>query len=386
MDRVYLDAATSLPVRREVLEEMLPFFTEHFGNPSSIHELGRIPREAVERSRGHVASLISADPSEIVFTSGATESINLAMRGVLPFLKERRKVIISSVDHMSVRATASALTSGGYVVEYLPVDDVGRIDIGAAERMIDEETAVVSFPFASSEVGTVQPAGELASLAHSAGALSHVDLTMSALQMPVDVGECGVDMATLSSPDLMGPKGVGALFVRKGVKITSLIKGGGQERNLRSGSENVPGIVGMGAAARIAGERMEEDPARMRVLRDRLIEGLTSIPESYLNGDPENRLPNNANVRFSYIEGESMLLMLDMNGISVSTGSACAQKTLEASKTLLAMGLKHEEAHGSLIFTLNPMNTEHDIEKVIEVMPGIVSELRAMSPIYNMKE
>lgn len=382
MERVYLDAATSMPVRKEVLQEMLPFFTDHFGNPSSIHEMGRLPREAMEKARKEVASLISGDPSEIIFTSGATESINLALRGPLPHIKDRKKVVMTQVDHRSVRSTVEALSASGFKTKIIEIDERGRIDLDDAGSKIDKETAIVTMPFASNEVGTVQPVKEIVESAHSAGALVHVDLTMSGFQSPFNVKDVGVDLATLSSSDLMGPKGTGALFIRKGVRMTPIIRGGGQEMKLRSGSENIPGMVGMGAAARIAKERMDEISSHLKRLRDRLIGGLTSIKDSHLNGDPVSRLPNNANVRFDYIEGESMLLMLDMNGISVATGSACAQKTLEASKTLLAMGLKHEQAHGSLVFTLGPYNTEDDVDHVIGVMPEIVKELRAMSPIY----
>lgn len=381
--RIYLDAATSMPMRQEVLDEMIPFFTEEFGNPSSIHEMGRKPREAVDLARSRVADLISSGPEEIIFTSGATESINLALRGPVPFFNDRKTVILSEVDHRSVRSTASALASRHLDVKLLPVDDLGMIDLESASNMIDDSTGLVTFPFASNEVGTIQPAKELIGIAHDHGAVVHIDNTMGALQAPVDVGDLGVDLMTLSSPDIQGPKGMGALYVKKGTKLASLIKGGGQERNLRSGSENVPGIVGMGHAAHLAARDMEENISKMTELRDDLIKGLMEIEDSHLNGHPEIRLPNNANVRFDYVEGESMLLMLDMNGISIATGSACAQKTLEASKTLLAMGLKHEQAHGSLVFSLGPYNDKSDISHVIDVMPDIVHELRLMSPIYN---
>ncbi len=371
-----------MPIRAEVLEEMLPLFREHFGNPSSIHEMGRVPREAMDKARGEVASLISSSPEEIVFTSGSTESINLALRGPLIHMKGRKKIILTEVDHRSVRATTDALSKSGYDVGIIGLDGLGTIELETASDLIDENTAIVTLPFASNEVGTIQPVREIAGMAHDAGALVHVDLTMSALQVPFDIDDYKVDLATISSPDLMGPKGTGALFKRKGVRLTPIIRGGGQEMGLRSGSENIPGIAGMGAAARIAEQTMEETSSRLIQLRDRLIDGLTSIADSHLNGDPKNRLPNNANIRFDYVEGESMLLLLDMNGISISTGSACAQKTLEASKTLLAMGLKHEEAHGSLIFTLGPYNKEKDVDHVKLVMPDIVKELRSMSPIY----
>jgi cysteine desulfurase len=282
-----------------------------------------------------------------------------------------------------VRATSAAIESSGLKRSILPVDNHGRIDISRARDLIKDDTYIVSIPFASYEVGTIQPVEEMIKLAHGAGSLVHIDLTTSGFQVPFDSGRLNADLVTLSSVDLMGPKGVGAIFVRKGTRISSLIKGGGHERGLRSGSENIPGIVGMGEAARIAKEHMKEISSHLANMRDYLVEEMLKIPNSHLNGHPEERLPNNANLRFDYIEGESMLLLLDMNGISVSSGSACTQKNLEPSKTLLAMGLKHEEAHGSLQFTFNPYNTMEDAKYVVELMPDIVAQLREMSPLYN---
>ncbi|MEA3559899.1 MAG: cysteine desulfurase family protein [Candidatus Thermoplasmatota archaeon] len=384
MRRVNFDSNSSMPTRREVVEKMMPIFTEHFGNPSSIHDQGREPRSSMEEARKKIASLINASPEEIFFTSGATESINLALRGPLPFKdKERDRIIISQVDHDSVRATSSAMESVDLHRGILSIDANGTIEIDKAADIIDGSVFLVSFPFASFEVGTIQPVKELVSLSRDAGALVHIDLTTSGFQIPFDVEKVHADLATLSSVDLMGPKGVGALYVRKGTRLSSLMKGGGHERGLRSGSENVPGIVGMGAAAEFVKREMSSYVPRLERIRDDLISGMMKIDGSHLNGHPENRLPNNANLRFDYIEGESMLLLLDMNGISVSSGSACTQKNLEASKTLLAMGLKHEEAHGSLQFTSDPTNTMDDVRYVIDMMPGIVTQLRDMSPLYN---
>ncbi|MGA1847721.1 MAG: cysteine desulfurase family protein [Thermoplasmatota archaeon] len=384
MRRVYLDSNSAMPTREEVVRAMMPYFTEHYGNPSSIHDLGREPRSAMERARAQVAQLIGAKPSEIIFTSGATESINLALRGPIPHRKEGRdRIIISAVDHHSVRATSASIEASGMKRDLLPVDSHGMIDISRAKEMIEDDVYMVSIPFASYEVGTLQPVEEIIKMAHGSGSLVHIDLTTSGFQVPFDSGRLKADLVTISSIDLMGPKGVGALFIRKGTKISSLIKGGGHERGLRSGSENVPGIVGMGEAARMAKEHMRDVSADLVRMRNLLIEGLLKIPDSHLNGHPEDRLPNNANLRFDYVEGESMLLLLDMNGISVSSGSACTQKNLEPSKTLLAMGLKHEEAHGSLQFTFNPYNTMEDAKYVVELMPDIVSQLREMSPLYN---
>ncbi|MGA1819797.1 MAG: cysteine desulfurase family protein [Thermoplasmatota archaeon] len=384
MKRVYFDSNSAMPTMKQVVEEMLPYFTEHYGNPSSIHELGREPRKAMETARENIAALINADPAEIIFTSGATESINLALRGPVPFRAPgRNRIVISNVDHHSVRATSAAIETTGLKRTLLPIDDKGKIKTGEAERILDDDVYMVSVPFASYEVGTLQPVEEISALVREKGALFHIDLTTSAFQAPFDVRKLPVDLVTLSSADLMGPKGVGALFIKKGTRISSLIKGGGHERGLRSGSENIPGIVGMGVAARIVKERMGQYARELTAIRDHLISGLLRIPDSHLNGHPTERLPNNANIRFDYIEGESMLLMLDMNGISVSTGSACTQKNLEPSKTLLAMGLKHEEAHGSLQFSLNPNNKMEDAEYVVSVLPEIVEQLREMSPLYQ---
>ncbi|MFO8051937.1 MAG: cysteine desulfurase family protein [Thermoplasmatota archaeon] len=383
---MYFDSNSAMPTRGEVVQRMLPYFTEHFGNPSSIHDLGRVPRTSMEDARSSVASLIKASPEEIYFTSGATESINLALRGPLPFKgKEKNRLIISQVDHDSVRATSAAVEGTGLDRELLPIDEYGVIKIDEASRMIDDSTYMVTLPLASFEVGTIQPVIRIAELSKEAGALVHLDLTTSAFQVRFDVTKVPVDLVTLSSVDMMGPKGVGALYVRGGTRISSLIKGGGHERGLRSGSENVPGLVGMGAAAEYVKENMKVYVPRIKRIRDKLIKGMSQIEGSHLNGHPEHRLPNNANLRFDHIEGESMLLLLDMNGISVSSGSACTQKNLEASKTLLAMGLKHEEAHGSLQFTLNPTNEMDDARYVLDLMPGIVSQLREMSPLYNKK-
>jgi cysteine desulfurase len=373
-----------MPTRKEVVEAMLPFYHENYGNPSSIHELGREPRKAMERARERIADLIGSNPSEIVFTSGATESINLALRGPMPFRdKGRDRIVITSVDHHSVRATSAAIEASGLKRDLLPVDEFGKVKLGDAESILAKGVFMVSLPFASYEVGTFQPVKQLAQIAKENGSLVHIDLTTSAFQVPFDVNDIQADLVTLSSNDLMGPKGVGALYVRKGTKISGLIKGGGHERGLRSGTENIPGIVGMGKAGEIVKERMTEETGRLVAMRDALIQGLKKIPDSHLNGHPTDRLPNNANLRFDYIEGESMLLMLDMNGISVSSGSACTQKNLEPSKTLLAMGLKHEEAHGSLQFTFNPYNTMEDAKYVVDLMPEIVEQLREMSPLYN---
>jgi len=384
MEISYLDASSGMPTRREVLEAMLPFFTEEYGNISSIHSGGTVPKRAVDRARAEVASLVNVAPKEIIFTSGATESINLALRGPLPHVEEsRKKLVISAVDHASVTAAAGAVGGSGYDLSVIPVDGYGAMDPDAFGEIIDDKTALVSIPFASQEVGTLQPIREITQAAHEAGSLVHVDLTMAAFQCLIDLKKLDVDMATLSGNDLMGPKGVGALYRKEGVKLSPIIRGGGHERGFRSGSENVPGIVGMGRAAVISEESMDEVRDHLLGLREELISSLLKIPDSHLNGHPRNRLPNNVNVRFDYIEGESMLMLLDMGGVAVGTGSACSSRTLEASPTLLAMGLSHDKAHGSMQITLNPLNDHEDIKRMIEAMPGIVENLREMSPLYN---
>jgi cysteine desulfurase len=380
---VYLDSNSGMPVRPEVVRAMLPYLTDHYGNASSIHSMGNEPKRALDRARTQVSSLIGAGPEEIVFTSGATESVNLAFRGTMAYAPEgRRSLLVSVVDHRTATATAEALHKDGFGLTVLPVDGEGSMKLDALETALSEGVHLVSVPFASQEVGTIQPVKRIIEISHAAGALVHIDLTRSAFQIKTDIKNLGADMATLSSNDLLGPKGVGALYIRRGVKVKPQLAGGGHERGLRSGSENIPGIVGMGLASTLAMERMAEESARMTDLRDRLISGLLRIPDTHLNGSRTNRLPNNVNVRFDYIEGESILLMMDLNGIQTASGSACSSKTLEPSATLMAMGLKHEQAHGSIQMTMNPFTTVDDVDQVISVMPMIVENLRMMSPLY----
>ncbi len=380
---VYMDNGAGRPVDPRVLEAMTPYFTEHYGNPASFHSMGFEALEALNDARAGVADLVNADPAEIVFTSGATEANNLALLGAAQ--RSRRKggkVIRSAVEHISVINLCKELTRDGFTVAECPVDETGILDLGELERLVDDETALVSIVTANGEIGTIQPIEEAAEIAHTHGALFHTDATAANGQIPLDVNTLGADLMTLSGNDLGGPKGVGALYVRRGVRVKPQMIGGGQEGGLRSGSENTPGIVGMGTAARLAKQEMKDESRRLTGLRDTLIEEvLDAIPESYLNGHPTRRLPNNANIRFSYIEGEGMVLSLDDHGIQVGTGSACAAKTLEPSHTLLACGLKHEEAHGSLVFTLGKNNNRDQVEYVVKTLPGVVGRLRAMSPL-----
>jgi len=383
MSRVYMDNGAGRPVDPRVLEALTPYFTEHPGNPASFHSIGFEALEALNEARASVAGLVNADPGEIVFTSGATEASNLALLGAARRSKRAGgKVVRSAVEHISVINLCKELTREGFSVAECPVDETGVLVLDELEKLVDEDTALVTVMAANGEIGTIQPIGEAAQIARSRGALFHTDATAANGQIPLDVKELGVDLMTLSGNDLGGPKGVGALYVRRGVRVKPHMIGGGQEGGLRSGSENIPGIVGMGVAARLAAQEMTAEAARLTGLRDALIGGLLdAIPESYLNGHPTRRLPNNANIRFSYIEGEALVLSLDDLGIQVGTGSACAAKTLEPSHTLLACGLKHEEAHGSLVFTLGRNNNRDHVEYVVKTLPGVVGRLRAMSPL-----
>jgi len=378
-----LDHGASKPVAPRVLQAMTPYFREHYGNPSSSHSLGQEAREVLEDSRKKVAALIGAKPEEIIFTCGATESINMALKGVAHRNKSKGDhILYSAIEHMSVLNTCKSLARQGFRVTSIPVDRYGIIDIEALRKEAQDKTIIASVMYANGEIGTIEPIREVANVVHEAGAYLHVDAVAAAGQIPIDVKGDGIDLLTLSSNDLYGPKGVGALYIKEGTRMEPLIHGGGQERGLRSGSENVPGIVGMAKAAEIARDEMEAEATKLVSLRDRLIEEvLASIRESYLNGHRTQRLPNNANIRFSYVEGESLILSLDMEGVQVSSASACTSKTLEPSHVLIAIGLKHEEAHGALAFTFGKENTGADVDYVLSVLPSIVKRLRMISPL-----
>jgi len=378
-----MDYGAASPVDPRVLEAMTPYFAGLFGNPSSIHSHAYEGQKALRRAREQVASLIGSQPQGIVFTSCATESNNLAlMGGALRYRSRGSGIVISSIEHISTLNICKELSKQGFEISYVPVDTDGIINLESLRELVDDETALVSVMAANGEIGTIQPITEAAETAHQHGALFHTDATAAAGKIPLDVEGSGVDLMTLSSNDLYGPKGVGALYVRKGLRVKPTMIGGGQEAGMRSGSENIPGIVGMGRAAELAEAEVGREAGRLTWLRDRLIEGITeSVPEAHLNGHPTRRLPNNANIRFSYIEGEALILSLDQLGVQVSSGSACVAKTLEPSHVLLAIGLKHEEAHGSLVFTLGRDNREEHVEYVIQQMPGVVQRLRAMSPL-----
>ena len=385
MKRIYLDYAATTPTHPEVAKAMLPYFIDAFGNPSSIYSYGQEAKGAVEEARGKVANLINARDEEIVFTSGGTEADNFALKGVA-FANENRgnHIVTSSIEHHAVIESFKFLERRGFSVTYLPVDDYGLIDPDAVRKAISEKTILISVMHANNEVGTVEPITEIGRIAREAGIYFHTDAVQAAGHIPVDVNELGVDLLSMSAHKLYGPKGVGALYIRKGTKLVSFMHGGEQERRRRASTENVPGIVGFGKAVELARQEMSEEEKRLTCLRDQFVKGLIErIDHTRLNGHPSMRLPNNVNVSIDYVEGESMVLNLDLEGICASTGSACSSSNLEPSHVLLAMGLSHEHAHGSLRFTLGKWTTEDEIRQVLEVLPRIVAKLRAMSPLLK---
>lgn len=384
-DVVYLDYQAARPVDKRVLEAMLPYFGARFGNPASLHAVGDRATEALEESRAAVAKFIGASPEETIFTSGATEANNLALIG---YAKKNKRsgdhIVISEVEHISLHNIAKYLEKEGFRVSRVPPDQFGRIDPDKLRSRINDDTILVSVCWASNEIGTVQPIAEIAQMLEGTGIVLHVDAVAAEGQLPIDMSSVPVGLLTLSSNDLYGPPGLGALYIRKGVKLLPVAMGGGQERGLRSGTENLPAIVGMAAAATIAARELPAEAARMAALRDRLVkEVLEAIPDTRLNGHPTERLPNNAHFRFEGIEGESLVLSLRDEGVAASTGSACSSKTLEPSHTLISCGLLHEEAHGSLEFTFGRFSQDSDVDRVMEVLPGIVERLRRMSPLYS---
>ena len=380
---VYMDHAATTPVQPEVVEAMLPYFSERFGNPSSIYALAHEAREAVEEARGRVAVAIGAEPEEIFFTSGGTEANNWAIKGVAAALRRRGDhIVTSAIEHHAVLHPCRALEKQGYRVTYLPVDAFGRVDAADVEEAIAETTILVSVMAANNEIGTIQPTAEIGRAAHDRGVLFHTDAVQAIGSYPVDVDAMEVDLLTLSAHKFGGPKGVGALYVRRGTRIAAFMDGGAQERGRRGGTENVPGIVGLGYAIEIAIAEMPRRSARIAAMRDRMSAAiLDTIPDTRLNGHPTERLANNVNVAFRYVEGESILLLLDAHGIAASSGSACTSASLEPSHVLLATGLSHEEAHGSLRLTPGPGNTEEDADYVLSVLPGIIERLREISPL-----
>lgn len=383
MKKVYFDHSATTPVDREVAELMMEYMTEKFGNPGSIHFFGREANKAVNEARENVASLIGASGKEIFFTSGGTESDNLALKGVaLANRKKGNHIITTTIEHHAVLHACESLEKQGFTVTYLPVDENAMVRIEDVRNAITDKTILISVMFANNEVGTIQPIKEIGQLAKEKGIYFHTDAVQAVGNYPIDVNEYNIDLLSSSAHKFYGPKGVGVLYIRKGIKIESLQHGGSQERKIRAGTENVPGIVGLGKAALKAKLEMEERIAHVQGLRDKLIKGIQEkITDIKLNGHPDIRLPGNVNFSFFYIEGESLLLNLDMKGIAASSGSACTSGSLDPSHVLLAMGMTHETAHGSLRLSLGRSNTEADVEYCLEVLPQIVEKLRSMSPL-----
>ncbi|HID28095.1 MAG TPA: cysteine desulfurase NifS [Methanosarcinales archaeon] len=386
MKRIYMDHGATSRVDPEVVKAMQPYFTEYFGNASSLHSFGREAKKVLEDSRETVANFIGAKKNEIIFTAGGTESDNMAIKGVA--YKNRKKgnhIITSAIEHPAVIETCKYLEKQGFEVTYLPVYSEGIIRVEDLENAIREKnnkTILITIMHANNEIGTIQPIEEIGEIAKEKDIYFHTDAVQSVGKIPVDVDAMNIDLLSISSHKIYGPKGVGALYIRKGTKIEAFVHGGGHEFGLRSTTENIPGIVGLAKAIELRKERMQEDLEKLTPLRDYLIRGvLTNIEESYLNGHLTQRLPNNANFYFKYIEGESLILNLDRKGIAASTGSACSSTKLEPSHVLLAIGLKPEDAHGSLRLTLGRENTKEEVEYVLEALMEVVEKLRAISPL-----
>jgi cysteine desulfurase len=383
--RIYLDYAATTPTHPEALKAMTPYFTEIFGNPSSIHTCGQDARTGVETARSKLAAFLGAAPEEIVFTSGGTESDNFALKGVA-YANQAKKdhIIISPVEHHAVLEPCRFLEQQGFKVTVLRVDRYGMVDPDDVKKSITSRTALVSIIHASNEIGTIQPIAEIGKITREAGVYLHTDAVQTTGHIPINVRDMNVDLLSISGHKLYGPKGIGALYIRKGTRIIPFMHGGGQEDGRRGSTYNVPGIVGLGKAIEIAGQEMTEENIRVTAYRDKLISGLLNkIEYTRLNGHPEKRLPNNVNVSIAYVEGEATLASLDFAGICVSTGSACSSESLEASHVLTAMGIPAEEARCSIRFSLGKWTTESEIDHVIDILPGIISRLREMSPLYK---
>ncbi len=388
MKRIYMDNGATTPTDPKVFEAMKPYFTDIYGNPSSFHSFGREARNAITEARDKVAELIGADESrEIVFTSGGTEADNYAIKGIAAALSKKGKhIITSAIEHHAVLHTCKYLErEEGFEVTYLEVDQNGMVDPADVKASIKDDTILITIMMANNEVGTIQPIAEIGKIAQEAGVTFHTDAVQAVGTIDVDVNQLQVDLLSLSGHKFNAPKGVGALYIRKGTRIKKFMHGGAQERNRRATTENLAGVVGLGKAAEIAIEGMEEKREKLIKLREKLIDGIeNNIDHVKLNGHRDNRLPGNVNFSLRYIEGESILMKLDLEGIAASSGSACTSGSLEPSHVLLAMGLTHEVAHGSLRLTLGKYNTEEEVNKVLEVLPKVVAGLRAMSPIYNV--
>ncbi len=386
MRRVYADNAGTTALSRTALDAMMPFLTEYFGNPSGIYSVGREAKRGLEAARATVAECIGAKPEEIYFTGGGTEADNWALRGVAERLAKKGKHIISSpIEHHAITHTLEAMERQGFEVTYLPVDKYGLVSPEDLRRAIREDTILVTVMLANNEIGTIQPLKELAAVAHEKNVLIHTDAVQAVGHIPVNVEELGVDLLSLAGHKFRGPKGVGALYLRKPLRLPGLILGGGQEKGSRSGTENVAGFVGMAAALKEATDDMEKNMACVAGLRDQLIENLLKIPYSQLTGHPEARLPGTASFTFECVEGESLVLSLDGQGICASSGSACSSGSLDPSHVLMSIGLTHEVAHGSLRLSINEETTQEDIDYILEKLPPIIERLRSMSPLWEEK-
>ncbi|MEN6444403.1 MAG: cysteine desulfurase NifS [Methanoregula sp.] len=382
---IYMDHSATTPVKKEVVDVMIPYFTTHFGNPSSIYGIARESKTAIDTARAQVAQSLGADPDEIYFTSGGSESDNWAIKGVA-FANRKRgnHIITTSIEHHAVLHTCQFLEKEGFEVTYLPVDKYGLVDPAVLENAITDKTILISIMYANNEIGTIEPIAQLGAIARKHNIYFHTDAVQAIGNVQIKVNEQNIDLLSLSAHKFYGPKGVGALYIRKGVRIVNLIHGGGQERKRRAGTENIAGIVGLGKAIELATADIPAHNARIEAMRDRLIKNvLEKIPHTRLNGHPTLRLPGNFNISFEFIEGESMLLWLDDEGICASTGSACTSGSLEPSHVLLATGLPVEVSHGSLRLTLGDANTDKDVDFVLETLPKVVFRLRDMSPLYK---
>ena len=382
---IYLDNAATTKVRPEVVEAMLPFYTEYYGNPSAVYEFSTPCKEALAKARETAANALGAKDNEIYFTNGGSESDNWALKATYEAYKSKgNHIITTKIEHHAILHTCEWLEKQGAKITYLDVDENGVVDLDQLQKAITPETILISVMAANNEIGTLQPIKEIGAIAKEHGILFHTDAVQAFGQIPINVDECNIDMLSSSGHKINGPKGIGFLYIRKGVKIRSFVHGGAQERKRRAGTENVPGIVGYGVAAERAARTMAERTAKEIEVRDYLINRiLTEIPNCRLNGDPVKRLPNNCNISFEFIEGESLLIMLDMKGICASSGSACTSGSLDPSHVLLAIGLPHEKAHGSLRLTLSEEITKEDVDFVVEQIKAIVDRLRSMSPLYE---
>lgn len=382
---IYFDNAATTPVRKEVYDEILPYFMQYYGNASSVYTIARESKKALEKAREQVAKALNAETEEIYFTAGGSESDNMALKGVAEAMEKKGKHIITTkIEHHAILHTCEYLQERGFDITYLPVDEYGKISLEDLKAAIREDTILISVMFANNEIGTIQPIKEIGEIARDKGIYFHTDAVQAVGHVKIDVKDMNIDLLSLSGHKLCAPKGIGAIYIKKGVNIRPFVHGGAQEKRRRAGTENITGIVGLGKAIELANEEIEQNTKKLIFLRDKLIKGiLENIPYSKLNGHPKDRLPGNCNISFEFVEGESMLLLLDSKGIAASSGSACTSGSLDPSHVLLAIGLPHEKAHGSLRMTLEHYNTEQEVDIVLKELPVIVSKLRNMSPLYE---